>query len=129
MNTIVLIVHLLIALALILTVLLQRSEGGGLGIGGGGGGVASGRPPTSPIAKFTWMLAVAFLVTSLTLTWISAENSGSRSLVDDLELEGDSGSSGILPPTLGEDLLPPTPSDAPVTPPPAGDPTIPPPVE
>jgi len=38
MNNVLLIVHLLVALAMIGVVLLQRSEGGGLGIGGGGGG-------------------------------------------------------------------------------------------
>ena len=38
MQTLVLTIHILIALALIGAVLLQRSEGGGLGIGGGGGG-------------------------------------------------------------------------------------------
>ena len=37
MENVVLVIHLLLALALIGTVLLQRSEGGGLGIGGGGG--------------------------------------------------------------------------------------------
>ena len=36
MTTIILIVHLLIALALVGVILLQRSEGGALGIGGGG---------------------------------------------------------------------------------------------
>ena len=39
METLVLTIHILIALALIGSVLLQRSEGGGLGIGGGGAGV------------------------------------------------------------------------------------------
>ena len=38
METLVLTIHILIALGLVITVLLQRSEGGGLGIGGGGGG-------------------------------------------------------------------------------------------
>ena len=38
MENVVLIVHLILALSLIGTVLLQRSEGGGLGMGGGGGG-------------------------------------------------------------------------------------------
>ncbi len=37
MTTVLLVIHLLLAIALIGTVLLQRSEGGGLGIGGGGG--------------------------------------------------------------------------------------------
>ena len=36
MTEVLLVVHLLIAVALIVTVLLQRSEGGALGIGGGG---------------------------------------------------------------------------------------------
>ena len=38
MATVLLIVHIMIALSLIGVVLLQRSEGGALGIGGGGGG-------------------------------------------------------------------------------------------
>ena len=49
MITVLLVVHLLIALALVGVVLLQRSEGGALGIGGGGGWAASspaGEPPT-----------------------------------------------------------------------------------
>ena len=45
MSTILLVVHLMIALAMIVLVLLQRSEGGALGIGGGGSGdgLMSGR--------------------------------------------------------------------------------------
>jgi protein translocase SecG subunit len=42
METLVLTIHILIALGLVITVLLQRSEGGGLGIGGGGGGGGGG---------------------------------------------------------------------------------------
>ncbi len=43
MATVLLIIHIMIALALIGVVLLQRSEGGALGIGGGGGGFMTGR--------------------------------------------------------------------------------------
>ncbi|MEM1267511.1 MAG: preprotein translocase subunit SecG [Pseudomonadota bacterium] len=130
METIVLTIHLLIAIALILTVLLQRSEGGGLGIGGGGG-MSTGRPPTSPVAKFTWMLAVGFIVTSLSLTWISAQNSAGRSVIEGVDLSPDSGGSGLLPPALGGgDLLPPPSGDAPLTPPAGGDaPLTPPPAD
>ena len=42
MENVVLIIHLLLALALIGVVLMQRSEGGGLGMGGGGGFVLGG---------------------------------------------------------------------------------------
>ena len=37
MQTVVIVIHLLIVLALVGVVLMQRSEGGGLGIGGGSG--------------------------------------------------------------------------------------------
>ena len=42
MENIILIVHLLIAIALIGVILLQRSEGGALGMGGGSGGGGGG---------------------------------------------------------------------------------------
>src|SRR5665647_3578956 len=59
MQHVIIVIHLMLVLALIGVVLLQRSEGGGLGIGGGGGGgcmsnrgtanlltrAAAGRPP------------------------------------------------------------------------------------
>ncbi len=119
MENIVLTVHLLLALSLILSVLLQRSEGGGLGIGGGGG-AGSSRPPTSPVAKLTWILAIGFLCTSLALTWIAASNSSGRSVIDGVTLEQDDSGDALLPPALGDNLLPPSPTDAP-TPPPAAE--------
>jgi len=84
MENIVLTVHLLLALGLIGVVLLQRSEGGGLGIGGGGGGggAMSGRSAATALAKVTWILAIGFLVTSITLTVIAANNAGGSSVLD-----------------------------------------------
>jgi protein translocase SecG subunit len=43
MATVILIIHIMLALGLIAVVLLQRSEGGALGMGGGGGGFMTGR--------------------------------------------------------------------------------------
>ena len=64
MAAVVLTIHLLIAFALIIVVLLQRSEGGGLGIGGGGGaGIMTGRGAATALAKLTWLLGIAFVVT------------------------------------------------------------------
>ena len=120
MENIVLTVHLLIALALILTVLLQRSEGGGLGIGGGGG-TMSGRPPASPMAKFTWMLAIAFIVTSLALTWIATQNAAGDSVIERLGVDDGSGAAPALPPALEGDLTPPAAADGD-----AGGPALPP---
>ena len=54
MTTILLIVHLLIALALVGVILLQRSEGGALGIGGGGvGGLMTGRSSANLLTRAT----------------------------------------------------------------------------
>jgi preprotein translocase subunit SecG len=114
MENIVLTVHLIIALCLIGVVLVQRSEGGGLGIGGGGGGGAmSGRPGISALGKLTWLFGVAFVITSITLTVLAAQNNGGSVLDGDIELAPQT---APLVPPAGEGLLPPT-GDAPLTPP------------
>ncbi len=75
MENVILVIHLLLALGLIGVVLLQRSEGGGLGMGGGGGGGAiSGRAAASALSKLTWILAIAFIITSIIMTIIAAQN-------------------------------------------------------
>ena len=111
MENIVLTVHLIIALCLIGVVLIQRSEGGGLGIGGGGGAMG-GRPAISPLGKLTWLFGVAFVITSISLTVIAAQNASGGSVLDD---------DSLLPPISNEapsdSLLPPVSSDAPLTPP------------
>ncbi|KNG92876.1 preprotein translocase subunit SecG [Pseudaestuariivita atlantica] len=84
MENVVLIIHLLLALALIGVVLMQRSEGGGLGIGGGGGGAVSGRSAATALGKVTWVLAIAFIITSMTLTIFAAQNSAGSSVIDRL---------------------------------------------
>ena len=70
MSTILLAVHLMIALAMIVLVLLQRSEGGALGIGGGssGDGLMSGRGLGNALTRSTGILAGLFFVTSIGLT-------------------------------------------------------------
>ncbi len=114
MENVVLTIHMILALSLIGTVLLQRSEGGGLGIGGGGGGATGSRPPASAISKFTWMLAVAFICTSIALTLIAADQSAGGSVVDRLGIE--SSDDDAAPGNLGDSLLPPSTSDEPLVP-------------
>lgn len=115
MQNVILTIHLILALALIGVVLLQRSEGGGLGMGGGGGGAMTGRQAATALAKLTWIFAALFICTSITLTVLAARGAGGGSVVEQF--------GGSLPaaptPTapLGTDLLPPTASDAPLTPP------------
>jgi preprotein translocase subunit SecG len=113
MQNVVLVIHLILALGLIGIVLLQRSEGGGLGIGGGGGG-SSGRPSSTALGKVTWLFAIAFIITSLTLTIIAAKNSQGDSVIERLGTES-SEDSKTQP--LGNDLLPPSDTDDPLTPP------------
>lgn len=123
MENVLLIVHLILALALIGVVLMQRSEGGALGIGGGGsgGGLMSGRSAATALSKVTWALAVAFLVTSMTLVILGAGDGSSSSVINGIgEIEGSTGGNTgpALPPGLTDgDLLPPAPTDAPALPP------------
>jgi preprotein translocase subunit SecG len=106
MENVVLIVHLLLALCLIGVVLLQRSEGGGLGMGGGGGGLVNARSAATALGKVTWLLAIGFICTSLTLTIFAAQNAGDSSVLDRLGFETPAGrDAGTVP--AGDALLPP----------------------
>ena len=114
MENVVLTIHLLLALSLVSVVLLQRSEGGGLGLGGGGGGdgVMSGRSAASALSKVTWILAIGFIITSLSLTIIAANNTAGSSVVDRLATTNtiEEGTTPLLPDL--ELVLPPTEEDA-----------------
>ncbi|MFV0293824.1 MAG: preprotein translocase subunit SecG [Paracoccus sp. (in: a-proteobacteria)] len=118
MENVVLTVHLILALLLIGIVLLQRSEGGGLGMGsgGGGGGVMTGRQAANALTKLTWILAAAFLVTSLTLTIIAARNASGSSVLDQLNINAPGGEGGSSAPDLPA-YTPPPGVGQPVTPP------------
>lgn len=83
MATVVLVIHLMIALALVATVLLQRSEGGALGIGGGGGGgMMTGRGAANLLTRTTAILAAAFFATSLLLSILARNTSEPTSILD-----------------------------------------------
>ncbi len=83
MITIVFVVHILIALALVGLILLQRSEGGALGMGGGGGGgMMSSRSSANLLTRVTAVLAGSFMVTSLVLTMLAGRDTGSTSILD-----------------------------------------------
>jgi preprotein translocase subunit SecG len=117
MENVILTVHLILALLLIGVVLLQRSEGGGLGMGGGGGGgVMSSRGTANALTKLTWIFAVAFIATSISLTVLAAKNAAGGSVVDRVT---DAPATETAPaPTLpAGDLTPPPATDAPVAPP------------
>ena len=108
MENVVLIVHLILALCLIGVVLLQRSEGGGLGLGGGGGGgLVSSRGAATALGKVTWLFAVAFIITSLTLTIIAAQKSSNSSVLDQIGIDAPSRTDRDSSVPAGDALLPP----------------------
>jgi len=75
---ILLVIHLILAIAMIGVVLLQRSEGGALGIGGGGGmgGFMTGRAAGNLLTRATAVLAALFFLTSMGLTWVGTKSRG-----------------------------------------------------
>ena len=101
METLVLTIHILIALALIGSVLLQRSEGGGLGIGGGGagGGFMTARGTANLMTRVTAILAAAFFATSLLLAILAGSQRASVSIVDEVINETSAPASGPIVPT------------------------------
>jgi preprotein translocase subunit SecG len=88
MLTIILVIHLILAIALVGTVLLQRSEGGGLGMGGGGGGgggmggFMTGRDTANFLTRTTAVLAAGFMTTSLILAVMAGGNRNPASIMD-----------------------------------------------
>lgn len=87
METVLLVVHLMIAIALVAVVLLQKSEGGGLGIGGsggggGGGGFLTGRGTANLLTRMTAVLAGCFFMTSILLTIAANQTERSGSIFD-----------------------------------------------
>lgn len=84
MQTVLIVIHLLVVLALIGVVLIQRSEGGGLGIGGGGGGAGgffTARGTANVLTRATAILALIFFITSLALTIVASWGRAPRSIL------------------------------------------------
>ncbi len=75
---VILVAHLLICLALVGVILLQRSEGGALGIGGSGGGMMSSRAAGNLLTRVTAILATVFFITSLVLALMANNRSAMK---------------------------------------------------
>ena len=113
MQTVLLVIHLIIALALIGAVLLQRSEGGALGIGSGGGGgnLFSARGVGNALTRTTAILALCFFITSIGLTLLAVRGGGSGGSLFD----GAAAPAAQQAPATGGSVLPDLPA-APATP-------------
>ena len=83
MIILLLVVHILVAIALVGVVLLQKSEGGALGMGGGGmSGFMTGRSTANLLTRTTAILALLFFATSLSLVWSSNRGHAPQSILD-----------------------------------------------
>ena len=84
MTTVILVVHLLLAIALVGVILIQRSEGGGLGIGGGSGmgGFMTGRATANLLSRTTAFLAAGFMATSIALALLANAGRAPKSILD-----------------------------------------------
>ncbi|BCH16689.1 MULTISPECIES: preprotein translocase subunit SecG [unclassified Mesorhizobium] len=104
METVLIVVHLMVVLALVGVVLLQRSEGGGLGIGGGSGFMTA-RGAANALTRATAILAAAFFATSLTLSIVARYGEKPIDILDRVPVTN--GGGGVL------DQLPGTTTPAP----------------
>src|SRR5690348_14251949 len=83
MSAIILAVHLIVAVAMIGVILLQKSEGGGLGMGGGGmSGFMTGRSTANLLTRTTAILAAGFMVTSIVLALFAGAARAPHSIID-----------------------------------------------
>ena len=84
--TILLVIHILVAIALTGVVLLQRSEGGALGMGGGPTGFMTARGAGDLLTRTTWILFAVFLILSVALTLLAGRERGG-SVVDRVTID------------------------------------------
>lgn len=85
MQNVLIVIHLIIVIALVGVVLLQRSEGGGLGMGSGGGGAGgfmTGRGQANALTRATAILAGCFFLTSVALAILANQGRVQRSIID-----------------------------------------------
>jgi len=83
METVFIVIHLMVIIAMVALVLLQRSEGGALGIGGGGGFMAS-RGQGNILTRSTAILAIAFFGTSIVLSVLAQMNAPPSAILDEV---------------------------------------------
>ena len=87
MSAVILVIHMILALAIIGLVLLQRSEGGGLGMGtsGGLGSFATPQATATALTRVTWICAGLFFITSLVLGVLAGQSTSRQSILDQLD--------------------------------------------
>ena len=94
MISIILVIHVLLSLAIIALVMLQRGKGADAGAalsGGSSGSVFGARGASNFLSRTTAILATAFFITSLALAYLSANLESASSISDGsvVEMPGD----------------------------------------
>jgi preprotein translocase subunit SecG len=103
-------VDIIICIALIGVVLMQRSEGGAFGMGGGPTGLVTARGAGDLLTRITWVLFGMFLVLSLGLTLLGAHDRATSSIIEKLKLQH------ANPNQLNQPVTPPAPAGTGPTP-------------
>ncbi|WPE20222.1 preprotein translocase subunit SecG [Shinella zoogloeoides] len=93
MQTILLVIYLMVVVALIGVVLIQRSEGGGLGIGGGSG-FMSARGTANALTRTTAILATLFFVLAIGMGILARYETQPTDILD--RIPGTTGTGGVL---------------------------------
>jgi len=93
------VVQALVAAAMIITILMQRSEGGGLGIGGSPNGMMSARGAADFLSRSTKWLAVAFVVLSIVLAAVAVGTTGQSTITSTI----DRSAGGVAPAAAPEE--------------------------
>ncbi|OEJ69385.1 preprotein translocase subunit SecG [Magnetovibrio blakemorei] len=111
MLTVLLVVHVLVTIALIGIVLVQKSEGGALGIGGGGGGggmggFMTGRETANLLTRTTAILATLFMTLSLAIAIVTGANKEPTSILDSAPTPVQSAPAPVAPEVPAEPVAP-----------------------
>lgn len=114
------VVQALVALTLVITILMQRSEGGGLGIGGSPNGMMSARGAADFLSRSTKWLAVAFVTLSIILAALAVNAQGPSEITSTVDRSvGGDASQAIPVAPAGDPAVAPAETPAPA---PADDP-------
>ncbi|CZT35045.1 preprotein translocase subunit SecG [Rhizobium sp. 9140] len=115
MQEVLLVIYLMVVLALIGVVLIQRSEGGGLGVGGGSG-FMSARGTANALTRTTAILATLFFVLALAMSIYARYQPNATDVLDRIPGTTNNGN-GVLDSLGGGQTTPSAPAaPAPVVP-------------
>jgi preprotein translocase subunit SecG len=114
METILLLIHLLIAMAMIGLILVQKSEGGAMGGGLTGGasvtGMSQSRVRATPVTRATTILGICFFASSLGLAILATPEDAPSSIFETAPISDGPGEIPIVPILPSEGGMPMVPS-------------------